>query len=234
MKIGIIGAMNEEVVELLADMINQKSEEIGNLKFYEGELKGRDVVLVECGIGKVNAAMCATLLIERFKVDQVIFTGVAGGVNPEIEIGDIVISTELIEHDFDCSAFGMDKGVIPRMANSKFKADEEMIALAEKVAVEKFGEARVWKGRILSGDQFVASPEKIEWLREYFVGECTEMEGASVAHVCELLGVPFLIIRAVSDKANSEAHVDFKEFTLLAAKNSKMIIEGMLENGGKR
>lgn len=231
MKIGIIGAMHEEVVELLADMKEYRCEAVGNLKFYEGTLKGREVVLVECGIGKVNAAMCATLIIEKFKVDQVIFTGVAGGVNPEIEIGDIVISTELIEHDFDCSAFGMNLGIIPRMDRSIFEGDKELVELAEKVALEKFGKAKVWLGRVLSGDQFVASHEKIKWLREYYNGECTEMEGASVAHVCYLLNTPFVVIRAVSDKANSDAQVDFKEFTILAAKNSKIIIEGMLQDG---
>lgn len=231
MRIGIIGAMNEEVVELIGDMRYYETEKVGNLVFYIGQLKDRDVVLVECGIGKVNAAVCATLLIQKFGVSEVIFTGVAGGVNPEIEIGDIVISTELIEHDFDCSAFGMEYGAIPRMESSIFKSDMNLVKLAEKTAVEKFGEKKVWLGRILSGDQFVASPDKINWLREYFTGECTEMEGASVAHVCHMLDIPFVVIRSISDKANSDAHVDFKEFTKLAAKNSKMIIEGILENG---
>ena len=115
MKIGIIGAMNEEVVELKAVMSDIKSEKIGNLEFFNGKLLGKDVVLVEGGIGKVNAAICATLIINHFKVDKVLFTGVAGGVNPNINIGDIVIGNDLIEHDFDSTAFGYELGQIPRM-----------------------------------------------------------------------------------------------------------------------
>jgi adenosylhomocysteine nucleosidase len=227
--IGIIGAMNEEIIELKEVMENIQEEKKVNLTFYKGKLRGKDVVLVECGIGKVNAAICTTLLIDHYKVDKIIFTGVAGGVNPEIEVGDMVISTELIQHDFDTTAFGNEHGVIPRMATSVFKADEELKKIAVEVALEKFGKEKVWTGVILSGDQFVASGEKITWLREKFNGECTEMEGAAVAHVCSLFNTPFLILRSISDKANHEADVDFTEFVHLAAKNSKDILEGILD-----
>ncbi|MGL5052111.1 MAG: 5'-methylthioadenosine/adenosylhomocysteine nucleosidase [Cetobacterium sp.] len=228
MLLGIIGAMHEEVIELKEVMELIETSEIGGYQFFKGTLLNKEIVLVECGIGKVNAAICSTLLIQEFSVDKVLFTGVAGGLNPDINIGDIVISTDLIEHDFDCTAFGYEQGVIPRMENSKFKADLELIDLAKKVATENFGENRVFVGRILSGDMFVASNEKINWLRETFIGECTEMEGASVAHVCQILNKPFVVIRSISDKANHDANMNFDEFVKLAAQNSKIIIEGML------
>lgn len=229
MRIGIIGAMNEEVVELKAVMENIQSESVGNLEFFKGTLLGKDVVLVEGGIGKVNAAICATLMINHFEVEKVLFTGVAGGTNPDINIGDIVVGTEQIEHDFNCTAFGYKLGQIPRMDTYIFKSDEELVNLAYGVAVEKFGKEKVRKGCIVSGDEFVASIEKIEWLRETFNADCTEMEGAAVAHVCHIFKMPFLIIRAISDKANHDAKVDYPEFVKLAAKNSKTIIEGILE-----
>ena len=223
MKIGIIGAMNEEVVELKAVMSDIKSENIGNLEFFDGKLLGKDVILVEGGIGKVNAAICATLMINHFKVDKVLFTGVAGGVNP-----DIVIGNDLIEHDFDSTAFGYELGQIPRMDTYIFKADQQLIDIACDVAEKEFGKSKVCVGRIVSGDEFVASVERIKWLRDTFKADCTEMEGAAVAHVCHVFNMPFLIIRAISDKANHDAKVDFPEFVKLAAKNSKTIIEGIL------
>lgn len=228
MLIGIIGAMNEEVIQLKETMNLKETKTIGGYEFFKGELYGKNIVLVECGIGKVNAALCSTLLIEAFNVDKVLFTGVAGALNPEINIGDIVVSTDLIEHDFNATAFGYDFGVIPRMENSKFKADKDLVELAKEAGEKEFGKERVWTGTILSGDEFVASPEKIKWLRDTFNGECTEMEGAAVAHVCELLGKPFVIIRSISDKANHDANMNFDEFVKLAAQNSKLIIERML------
>lgn len=229
MRIGIIGAMNEEVIELKNIMSDIQVENLGNLEFFKGNLLGKEVVLVEGGIGKVNASICATLMIEHFKVSKVLFTGVAGGTNPDINIGDIVIGVDQIEHDFNATAFGYELGQIPRMDTYKFKADEELVNLAYSVAVEEFGAEKVRKGRIVSGDEFVASVEKINWLRDTFNADCTEMEGASVAHVCHVFGMPFLIIRAISDKANHDAKVDFPEFVKLAAKNSKTIIEGILK-----
>lgn len=229
MVIGIIGAMNEEIIELKAIMTEIVEEKLGGLLFFKGKLKDKNVVLVEGGIGKVNGAICATLMKNHFNLDRLLFTGVAGGVNPDINIGDIVIGTDLVEHDFDCSAFGYELGKIPRMDEYQFKADENLRKIAMEVAIEAFGKERVWEGRIVSGDQFVASPEKIKWLRETFNGYCTEMEGAAVAHVCHIFELPFLVIRAISDKADDDAKMDYPEFVKLAAKNSKTIIEGILE-----
>lgn len=229
MLIGIIGAMHEEIIELKSVMDDLTEEKVINLTFYRGKLRGKDVVLVEGGIGKVNASVCTTLLIDHFKVDQIIFTGVAGGVNPEIQVGDIVVSTDLIEHDFDCTAFGSAPGEIPRMETSTFVADKKLMETAMEVAYEKFDKEKVWVGRIISGDQFIASVEKVKWLNETFKAECTEMEGAAVAHVCYMFNVPFVILRAISDNANHDGAVDFAEFTALAAKNSKDIVEGILD-----
>jgi len=226
--IGIIGAMHEEVTELKEMMTDIEEIKILELVFYKGILENKDVILVEGGIGKVNSSVCTTLLIDRFKVEKLIFTGVAGGTNPNIEVGDIVISNELIEHDFDCVAFGMKPGEIPRMDTSIFKADKNLIKIAEESALSLFDRENIYIGRIVSGDEFVAESQKINWLRETFNSECTEMEGAAVAHVCHLFKVPFVIIRSISDKANDDAKTDFQEFVKLAAKNSKNLIVEML------
>lgn len=227
--IGIIGAMHEEVIELREMMTDLEKIEVLDLVFYRGNLEGKEIVLVEGGIGKVNSSVCTTLLIDRFKVDKLIFTGVAGGTNPEIEVGDIVISNELIEHDFDCTAFGLKPGEIPRMDTSIFKADSKLIKIAEDSAHSIFDKKSIYTGRIVSGDEFVAEPSKIKWLRDTFNSECTEMEGAAVAHVCHLFKTPFVIIRSISDKANDDAKTDFQEFVKLASKNSKKIIVEMLK-----
>jgi len=227
--IGIIGAMHEEIIELKNMISNLEEEKVLDLTFFKGTLEGKEIVLVEGGIGKVNSSVCTTLLIDRFKIDQLIFTGVAGGTNPDIEVGDIVISNELIEHDFDCTAFGMKPGEIPRMDTSIFKSDAKLIEIAEKSALELFDKKNIYTGRIVSGDVFVAEPKKINWLRDTFNSECTEMEGAAVAHVCHLFKTPFVIIRSISDKANDDAKTDFQEFVKLAAKNSKNLIVEMMK-----
>ena len=209
MKIGIIGAMHEEIVELKSSMTDINEIEISNLKFYEGKLCSKDVVLIESGIGKVNAAISTTLLISNFT--------------------DIVIATDLIESDMDVTAGGNYKlGEIPRMKNSNFKADPYLFTLAESAATKLFGTEKVHKGRIISRDEFVASSEKVQKLREIFDAECVEMEGAAVAHVCEVLNIPFIVLRSISDKADDEAGMTFDEFVKIAAKNSKSIVEGIL------
>ena len=229
MKIGIIGAMHEEIMELKNSMTNINEVQISNLKFYEGKLCSKDIVLVESGIGKVNAAISTTLLISQFKVEKIIFTGVAGAVNPKIKVTDIVIGTDLVESDMDVTAGGNYKlGEIPRMKSSNFKADPYLFNLAESVAIKLFGSDKVHKGRIISRDEFVASSEKVSKLREIFSAECVEMEGAAVAHVCEVMNIPFIVIRSISDKADDEAGMSFDEFVKIAARNSKSIVEGIL------
>lgn len=231
MKIGIIGAMNEEITELKELMTNINEKKVRGLTFFEGKLCGKEVVLVESGIGKVNAAISTTLLINEFKVEKIIFTGVAGAVNPNVNVTDIVIGTDLVESDMDVTAGGNYKlGEIPRMKNSNFKPDPYLFTIAHSVAVKLFGENKVFTGRIISRDEFVASTEKVNKLREIFNAECVEMEGAAVAHVCEILNTPFVILRSISDKADNEAGMTFDEFVKIAAKNSKLIVEGILNS----
>ena len=228
MRIGIIGAMSEEVQGIKKLMTDIEEEKIGTLTFYTGVMHDKDIVLLETGIGKVNAAIGATLMIEAFDVEEIIFTGVAGGVNEELDLGDVVISRDLIQHDFDTSAFGDKLGMIPRMDNSIFKADDELIELAVNAGKKLKGKVIV--GRVLSGDQFIASPEKIAFLKKEFNGDCTEMEGAAVGHVCQVLDIPFVVIRTMSDKANSDAHTDYATFMRIAADNSVTLVNEMLLN----
>lgn len=231
MKIGIIGAMHEEIVELKELMVNIKERKISNLTFFEGELCGKEVVLTESGIGKVNAALSTTLLINEYKTEKIIFTGVAGAVNPEVNVTDIVIGTDLVESDMDVTAGGNYKlGEIPRMKNSYFKPDSYLFDLAKSAAIKLFGEKKVFLGRIISRDEFVASEEKVKKLNEIFSADCVEMEGAAVAHVCEVLNIPFVVIRSISDKADNEAGMTFDEFVKIAAKNSKLIVEEILNS----
>lgn len=222
--IGIIGAMHEEIVELKGILKNIEEKEIAGMLFMKGKLNSKDVVLVESGIGKVNAAICTTILINEFKSEKIIFTGVAGGVNPILNVGDIVISKDLIQHDVDVTAFGCRHGEIPRMDNYIFEADEILAEKAYNAAKYLFKDKNIVKGRVLSGDQFVSSAEKTKWFQEIFNGDCVEMEGASVAHVCYLFKIPYIVIRSISDKADHSAGVDFNTFKHEAARVSKEIV----------
>ena len=226
--IGIIGAMHDEVELLQEEMQAEEIVEKAGMLFHKGVLCGKEVVVVQSGIGKVNAALCAQILVDVFEVDTLINTGIAGSLDAQIDIGDMVISTDAVQHDVDTTVFGDPYGQIPNMDTFSFPADEKLVKLAKQVNEEANPDIQTFTGRIVSGDQFIASNEKIKWLRDTFNAYCTEMEGASVAHVCYTLNVPFVIIRAISDKANHEANVDYGEFVKVAAKNSKTIVEGIL------
>jgi adenosylhomocysteine nucleosidase len=228
-KIGIIGAMEEEVLCLKSRLKISESRSVASLDFYVGELNNREVVLVRAGIGKVNAAVCTQILIDNFNVHSVINTGVAGALNEKLEIGDVVISTDAMQHDMDVSVFGHKKGIIPRLETSCFAADERLVNIAKKASEVLSMQTNVYPGRVVSGDQFVSDNDIRKWLLDEFEGFCVEMEGAAIAQACYLNRVPFVIIRSISDKANDEAEVDFSEFTQLAATNSCMMIEKMLE-----
>lgn len=230
MKIGIIGAMDEEI-RLLKENIQISDEFVkATITFYVGTFQGKDVVICKSGVGKVNAAITTQLLIDHFSVSQIIFTGVAGAVDPTLDIGDIVISTSAVQHDLDATALGFKKGEVPMFAYpSDFSASDHLILLAENAA-STFKGINVVKGRILSGDQFIANHQVVAQLGEMFEGKCVEMEGASVAHVAMLNNIPFVIIRSMSDKANGEANVNFAEFTKLASERSFSIVRSMVEN----
>ncbi|TDX46467.1 5'-methylthioadenosine/adenosylhomocysteine nucleosidase [Orenia marismortui] len=232
MKIGIIGAMDIEI-ELLKDKLDLKNTlNKASMEFYAGELLDKEVVLVRSGIGKVNAAVCTQILIDDFAVDQIIFTGVAGAVDPVLDVGDIVISSEVAQHDVDVTGFGREYGEVPGLDRVFFGAEEKLVNLA-KVAGEKITakeDIKVLIGRVLSGDQFIADREKVAWLESTFGGYCTEMEGAAVGQVCFLNSKPFVIIRSMSDKADGEANISFDEFAKIAADNSYKIVVEMLKN----
>ena len=229
-RIGIIGAMDEEVDILVEIMDIKETVEKASLKFYEGTLEGKDIVLVRCGIGKVNSALCAQILISEFKVNAIVNTGVAGALHDDLDVQDIVISTDAIQHDMDATVFGYKKGIVPRMENSTFVADEKLIQAAYDSSVAEAKSNKVVKGRVVSGDIFISSKELKDELVKEFDAYCGEMEGAAIAHVCTLNDVPFVIIRAMSDKADGSADVTYEEFVVEAAKNSKDIVLKMLKS----
>lgn len=227
-KIGIIGAMKEEI-ELLRQALQQDHVEVqAGITFLQGKLYNRDVIVCQSGVGKVNAAVCTQLLINRFDVQAVLFTGVAGALDPTMEIGDIVISRDCMQHDMDASPLGFAKGEIPYAPRSVFAADARLIEVAQRVGQVRFPD-RMRLGRVLSGDQFIADRAVVEELHRTMQGSCTEMEGAAVAQVCDMNNIPFLIIRSMSDKADGSAHVNFAEFTLEASRRSFDMIDGILQ-----
>lgn len=228
--IGIIGAMDEEVDILVELMDIKETIEKASLKFYVGKLEEKDIVLVRCGIGKVNSALCAQILISEFNVDCVVNTGVAGALHEDLDVQDIVISTDAIQYDVDTTAFGDKKGTIPRMKTSTFIADEKLIKAAYESSVEENKGHKVLKGRVVTGDIFVSSKELKEELVNDFGGYCAEMEGGAIAHVCTLNETPFVIIRAMSDKADGSADVSYEEFVQVAAHKSKDIVLNMLKS----
>jgi adenosylhomocysteine nucleosidase len=224
--LGIIGAMDEEVAKVKEQMQDVKVMTKASMEFYEGTVSGHPAVVVRSGIGKVNAAMCAQILVDTYQVDAIINTGIAGSLNAAIDIGDIVLSTDTLEHDMDAVSFGYPLGQIPRMDTLAFEADSKLRAVA-KASCEKVNpEVKVFEGRVVSGDQFVSDKAKKQWLVEHFAGYCTEMEGAAIAHAAYLNKVPFLIIRAISDKADDSATVDYPTFEAKAIEHSvKLILE---------
>ncbi|WP_211745351.1 5'-methylthioadenosine/adenosylhomocysteine nucleosidase [Paenibacillus sp. Marseille-Q4541] len=224
--IGLMGAMNEEIELLLAGMQNVKQYTYAGINYAEGDIYGQHVVVCKSGVGKVNAAVTTQMLIEKFGVSRVIFTGVAGAVHPELEIGDIVVSTSCIQHDMDVTPLGFKRGEIPYQEVSAFPADPELVSLAVTACEQLTVPFR--KGIVLSGDQFIASKETVQRLYEELDGACAEMEGAAVAQVCYMNDVPFVILRGMSDKADGSAHVNFAEFTVKASHKSHRIVESML------
>ncbi|MCI3921497.1 5'-methylthioadenosine/adenosylhomocysteine nucleosidase [Paenibacillus sp. TRM 82003] len=225
--IGLIGAMNEEVEHFLQRMENAKETVKAGIVFREGVWHGKRVIVCKCGVGKVNAAVCTQILIDTFQVDAVLFTGVAGALHPELSIGDIVVSTDCMQHDMDVTALGFAQGVIPYADDSVFPAEPSLVEKALAAGEELYpGLTRT--GRILSGDQFVANREKVAALHRELEGVCVEMEGSAVAQACHLNRIPFVILRSMSDKADGSAEVNFTEFTKLASERSASIVERLL------
>ncbi len=228
-KIGIIGAMEVEIASLKSAMKVSRMLKKAQMEFLEGELEGCQAVVVRSGIGKVNAAVCTQILVDEFGVDGVINTGIAGSLKAEINIGDIVLSTDVLHHDMDATGFGYPLGQIPQMDSFSFQADEQMRKLAKEVCEEVNPEIRVFEGRVVSGDQFISSREVKDKIKENFDGCCTEMEGAAIAQTAYLNQIPFVIIRAISDKADDSATMDYPTFEKQAVEHSVRLTRGFLK-----
>lgn len=229
MIIGIIGAMDEEVGILLSKLKLEKVQVKANMRFNSGKLYDSEIVVVRSGIGKVNAAICAQILIDDFNVDNIINVGVAGGTAEDIYPGDVVIANSLVQHDVDTSAFGDKIGQIPRMNTYDFKCDRDLIERAQ-MACKKIENIKNFTGRIVTGDQFICSTEKIRYLNREFNALACEMEGGSIAQVAYLNNIPFVIIRSISDNANNGASMDYKKFAPIAIRNSTEILKNMIMN----
>ena len=215
-KLGIIGAMRIEVETLVEKMENVTEKTVAGSTFYEGTLEGLPAVVVQCGVGKVNAAMCAQILCDFYGVTHLVNTGIAGSLNAELDIGDLVVSRDAMYHDFDCNAFGYPTGKVPGMDVIAFPADETLMNYAF-AAAEAVNPGHNKIGRIASGDQFVASKELKDQIIARTQGLCTEMEGAAIAQTAYRNGLPFVILRAISDKADDSAEMDYPTFERIAA-----------------
>ena len=220
MKIGIIGAMEIEVAELKRTMQVNRTVKKAQMEFFEGTLEGAPAVVVRSGIGKVNAAICTQILVDDFGVEGVINTGIAGSLKAEINIGDLVLSTDVMHHDMDATGFGYPLGQIPQMDIFSFKADEKMRKLAKEICERVNPDIKVFEGRIVSGEQFISDKSVKNRIVENFGGYCTEMEGAAIAQTAYLNHIPFLIIRAISDKADDSAVMDYPIFEKKSAEHS--------------
>ena len=227
-KLGIIGAMKVEVETLKGKMQGVTTVQKAGMEFYDGILSGMPVVVVVCGVGKVNAAMCVQILCDCFEVTHIVNTGVAGSLCAELDIGDFVISSQAVHHDFDCSVLNPAYvvGQVPGLPVREFSADTHLIDCAKAAAqIVYSGHARV--GIVASGDQFVSSKEQKQRIVENTNALCTEMEGAAIAHTAWRNGVPFVIIRAISDKADDSAQMDYPTFEAMAAKRCAAVTEEM-------
>lgn len=209
MKIAIMGAMPEEVAPILEKLGEYKTIEYANNKYYEATYKGVDLVIAYSKIGKVFSTLTATTMIEHFGCDRLLFSGVAGGINPTLKIGDLIIATKLSQHDLDITAFGHPFGFVPEGAVF-VETDKDLISLGKTVAKEMGKD--IQEGTIATGDQFVHNEERKNWIGDTFKADALEMEGASVAVVCDALNIPFFILRAISDTADMDASFSFDEF----------------------
>ena len=227
-KIGIIGAMAQEVERLKGRMEARRTISKASMEFLEGTMNGTEAVIVQSGIGKVNAAICAQILCDLFAVTHIINTGVAGSLKNEINIGDIVVSTDALHHDMDARVVGVKLGEVPQAGCLAFPADPHLQGLAVTCCQEIDTAHAIYQGRIVSGDQFISDRQDKAKIIENFQGFCVEMEGASIAQAAYLNHVPFVIIRAISDKADDSAEMDFPLFEKEAAARSAALVEHML------
>ncbi len=229
-KIGIIGAMDVEVASLKDQMQTSSRITYAGMEFFDGLLGQTPVVIVKCGISKVNAALCVQLLVDKFQVTHVINTGVAGSLNNEINIGDIVVSVSAQYHDVDATVFGYQPGEIPQEGVVAFPADEELRRHAVQAVQEAAPDVKAFEGKILTGDQFISSHDKKEQLMRDFNGMCCEMEGAAIAQASFANHIPFVIIRAISDKADESVAESYEVFEGKAAVHCARIVAYMVQH----
>ncbi|WLR49944.1 5'-methylthioadenosine/S-adenosylhomocysteine nucleosidase [Bacillus tianshenii] len=223
MKIGIIGAMDEEVQILKDKMGNRELDTVANCEFYTGDINGVEVVLLRSGIGKVNAAMATTILLDRHNPDMVINTGSAGGFHPSLNVGDLVVSTEVRHHDVDVTIFEYEYGQVPNMP-AAYTADAKLVEAAMECAKE-ITDVQAVKGLIVTGDSFMNDPARVEFVRSKFVDlYAAEMEAAAIAQVCYQFDMPFVVIRALSDIAGKDSNISFEQFLDKAAFHSSELV----------
>ena len=226
--IGIIGAMDVEVKTLKEAAEITKTTVVAGMEFCEGTLGGKNVVIVKCGMGKVNAGICANTLVNQFGCTRIINTGIAGSLDNRIGIGDIVVSTDAVQHDFNVEFLGFARGEIPYTGLYAFPADEAMRASAVKAVAETAPEAKAFEGRVCSGDMFISEKNQKDAIIANFGGMCCEMEGGAIAQACYLNKVPFVIIRAISDKPDETEFVDYTVFEAIAAERCAKIVVNMV------
>ena len=233
-KIAIMGAMPEEIAPILERLGSYKTTEYAGNKYYEASYKGVDLVIAYSKIGKVFSTLTATTMIEHFGAQRLLFSGVAGAISPSLKVGDLIVATKLSQHDLDITAFGHPFGFVPEGAVF-VEADKQMIEMSKEVA-NSMGKS-VQEGTIATGDQFIANEERKNWIGNTFNADALEMEGASVAVVCDALNVPFFILRAISDAADMDASFSFDEFLETSAIESAefvmKMVEKLLDNNAK-
>lgn len=227
MKIGIIGAMDVEVETLRSRMEGAKLETVSGMQFAQGRLAGCDAVVAVAGVGKVSAAMCAQTLILRYQPDVVINTGVAGGIGPDLKVLDVVLATAVVQHDMDTSPLGDPVGYISGLGCVEMPCDAALCAALADAAARAGIEVR--RGLVASGDQFIASAEQIARIRAHFDAQAAEMEGGAIGQVCTANGVPFAVLRAISDGGNEEAKMSYPQFVQRASERSVRILMEYLQ-----
>lgn len=227
-KYGIIAAMKEEMQEIKNIMTEIQEQKIYELNFIKGKINNSEIILVEAGVGKVNAARTTQILIDNFEIDAIINVGSAGSSNDELNIGDIVIGNKLVQHDFDITAFGHPKGYISNVGQY-VESDRGLIEKMEQTILKiQEGEFKIKIGTIASGDIFCTEPQMRAKIRNKFDAEAIEMEGAAIAQVCALDNIPFIIIRSISDNPNGENNITFDQFLEVASKRCAKIVEKFL------
>lgn len=225
--IGIIGAMDDEVNGLKECLKDVTVLTRASMEFLKGTISDKEVVVVKCGVGKVNAAICAQILVDEYKVSHIINTGAAGSLDNAIDIGDIVIADKAVQHDMDAVDFGFPLGQVPFLP-MEYHCDGRMADIVDK-ACQNEKDIKVHRGLVVSGDEFVAKKERKDWIKSHFDALCTEMEGAAIAQCAYLNNIPFLILRAISDKADDSASMDFPSFAKMASERNIHILKNVIE-----